>query len=243
MNTQFYRADDRGDVDMGWLKSKHTFSFGSYHHPDKNGFGELLVINDDRVMGGKGFGTHPHGQMEIISIPLKGALAHADSQGGSGIIKTGDVQVMSAGKGIAHSEYNASQEEEVHFLQIWIKPDTRNVEPRYEQESYDLEQNINNWVNVVSPWESPEPGLRIHQKAYMDLMITDSEQELTLKPRIDGNGLFLFSLQGSVTGLEQPLGERDAVALSHLQDPIKVKIAANSKVLLIEVPPDRRGRF
>ena len=243
MNTEFYKADDRGDVDMGWLKSKHTFSFGSYHHPKRNGFGQLLVINDDQVEGGKGFGTHPHGQMEIISIPLKGALAHADSLGGSGIIKTGDVQVMSAGKGIAHSEYNASQEEEVHFLQIWIKPDTRNVEPRYEQQYFDLEQQKNKWVNVVSPWESPEPGLRIHQKAYMDLMVTDSEQKILLKPRIEGNGLFLFALEGGVSGLEHPLLHRDAVALSKLEEPVSVSIAENSKILLIEVPPNRRGRF
>lgn len=241
--TMIIKNLQRGHVDLGWLRSKHTFSFGSYYDPKKNGFGKLLVVNDDVIEGGTGFATHPHGNMEIISIPLKGALAHKDSNGGEGTIQLGEVQVMSAGTGMEHSEFNALQEESTNFLQIWIKPDTRNVEPRYDQRAFPLEESLNTWVNIVAPWDSNEGGLWIHQSAYFDMIKTSNAVEEKTRPRLASNGLFIFVLEGHAEVGNVTLGFRDSLAIPFPKRDTDLKVGPNSIVLKLEVPPNKRGRF
>jgi redox-sensitive bicupin YhaK (pirin superfamily) len=169
MKTIFYPASERGHVNFGWLDSRHSFSFGNWHHPDKVHFGALRVLNDDTVEGGKGFDTHPHENMEIISIPLKGALAHKDSTGTEGIIFSGDVQIMSAGSGIRHSEYNASHYDPVNFLQLWIFPKQLNIKPRHEQKRFDTAGRNGQWQVVVSA-DVNEGGVWINQSARLSMV-------------------------------------------------------------------------
>lgn len=163
-NYIYHEARSRGLADHGWLQSKHTFSFANYHHTERMNFGALRVLNDDRVAAGMGFGKHPHNNMEIVSIPLTGALEHQDSMGNSEVIRQGDVQVMSAGTGVLHSEFNHSKEDEVKFLQIWVLPNERNVTPRYDQLILSVEDRINNFQQVISP-SAEDEGLWIHQEA------------------------------------------------------------------------------
>lgn len=228
------RSTERGKVDFGWLKSNHSFSFGHWHDATKMNFGALRVLNDDIVSGGQGFGAHPHDNMEIISIPLKGALAHKDSTGTDGIIKTGDVQIMSAGTGIKHSEFNASQTDEVNFLQIWIVPKKRNIEPRYEQKNFEVADRKNKWQIVVSPDEN-DGGVWINQDAVFSLADVDANSTLSYKIKCNGNGLYLFVLDGTLEVEGEELNKRDAVEISGV-DQIEIKIKSTSQLLAIEVP-------
>jgi len=182
MQTIFYPAPERGHVNFGWLDSHHSFSFGHWYDPAKVHFGALRVLNDDIVSGGGGFGTHPHDNMEIVSIPLKGSLAHKDSTGTDGIIRTGDVQIMSAGSGIRHSEFNHSKTEPTNFLQIWVFPKQRDIKPRYDQRRFDTKDRINKWQVVVSP-DQKENALWINQDARFALANLEEGKEISLVPK------------------------------------------------------------
>jgi quercetin 2,3-dioxygenase len=234
MTSIYYPASERGHVNFGWLDSHHSFSFGNWHDREKVHFGALRVLNDDLVKGGKGFDTHRHDNMEIVSIPLKGALAHKDSTGMEGILYTGDVQIMSAGSGISHSEYNASHYDPVSFLQIWIFPKHQNIKPWHEQKAFDPAGRINQWQVVVSPRDG-DGGLWINQDARMALSHLEAGKEIGLTPAFTGNGVYLFVVAGEVTVEGKKLEKRDALGISQTEA-FAVRANQNSELLAIEVP-------
>lgn len=234
MKTIFYPASERGHVNFGWLDSRHSFSFGNWHHPDKVHFGALRVLNDDTVEGGKGFDTHPHENMEIISIPLKGALAHKDSTGTEGIIFSGDVQIMSAGSGIRHSEYNASHYDPVNFLQLWIFPKQLNIKPRHEQKRFDTAGRTGQWQVVVSP-EVNGAGVWINQDARLSLTNLAAGSDISYRTALTGSGVYVFVLEGEVSVGDQHLGRRDGLGITET-DVFTVKAATAAGLLAIEVP-------
>lgn len=234
MKSVLHKADTRGHADHGWLNSHHSFSFAGYHNPERNNFGVLRVLNDDRVAPGKGFGTHPHDNMEIISIPLEGDLEHKDSMGNVTTIKEGDVQVMSAGTGIFHSEYNKNSDKEVKFLQIWVFPNKRNVEPRYDQISIrEIEEN-NAFYQVLSPNQNDQ-GVWVHQEAWFHLGSFDTESVAQYQFKKEGNGVYVFVLEGEVEINGQKLEKRDGFGIWEVKD-LDFKSLGPSKVLLMEVP-------
>jgi quercetin 2,3-dioxygenase len=234
MKTVYHAAGDRGKVDFGWLKSHHSFSFGHWYNPEKTNFGALRVLNDDQVRGAAGFGTHPHDNMEIVSIPLSGAIAHKDSTGTDGLINTGDVQIMSAGSGIQHSEYNASKTEAVNFLQIWVIPKKENIEPRYEQKTFSEAERKNNWQVVVSA-DPKDEAIWINQDSIFSLLQLDAGRSISYTPRFEGNGVYFFLLEGEVSIANQILTKRDALGVWEA-DAIALKATAQAQVLAIEVP-------
>lgn len=234
MKTKIQRASDRGNNNFDWLNSYHSFSFGHYHDPLKMHFGALHVLNDDVVKGGQGFGTHAHDNMEIVSIPLTGALAHKDSTGTDGIINTGDVQIMSAGTGIRHSEYNASTTDEVNFLQLWVIPKEKNIQPRYQQKTFDVGGRKNKWQVVVSPDEN-DGGVWINQDAVFSLAEIGKCNPLRHKNKFKGNGVYLFVLEGSVLVNGEVINKRDAAGISGV-DEFEIKTISDAKLLAIEVP-------
>ncbi|MBN8584846.1 MAG: pirin family protein [Ignavibacteria bacterium] len=234
MKTTLHKSDTRGKADHGWLNSHHTFSFASYHNPERVRFGLLRVLNDDIVQPGEGFGTHPHDNMEIVSIPLKGSLAHKDSTGTEQVIKTGDVQIMSAGSGLYHSEYNASKKEDVNFLQIWVFPKERDIEPRYDQKTYNADDRKNKLQVVVSP-DKNYGSLWINQDSYFSLTDLDKGKNLKYDVNQRGNGIYLFVIEGSVNAGGIDLNKRDGLGI---EDTDSFQISANeeSSLLIIEVP-------
>ncbi len=227
-------SGERGSADHGWLKSQHSFSFASFYDPNKIQFGALRVLNDDRVAPGKGFGTHPHRDMEIISIPLEGALEHEDSMGNKAIIREGDIQVMSAGTGVRHSEYNHSQDREVAFLQIWILPDTAGVSPRYDQIRIDTAAAQNNWFTALGP-KGKHDGLWIHQDAWLHLGRFEPGQKPGYSLKDPGHGLYIFVLEGEVKVADTRLSDRDALGVWQTGT-VDFEILERSRILLIEVP-------
>ncbi len=233
METILHKADTRGHVNFGWLDSHHSFSFGHYYDPARVHFGMLRVLNDDMVAGGGGFPTHPHDNMEIISIPLKGALAHRDSTGTEKAIHTGEVQIMSAGSGITHSEYNFSKDEEVNFLQIWIMPKELNIEPRYDQKAFSSSERKNKFQTVVAP--NMEDSLWINQDAWLSLADLDTNTSIIYEPKKERNGVYLFVLDGEATVDEQKLGKRDAIGISN-ENSFEILANSDAKLLLIDVP-------
>jgi len=234
MRTVFYPASERGNVDIGWLNSRHSFSFGNWYNPEKVHFGALRVLNDDIVKAGMGFGAHPHDNMEIVSIPLNGSLAHKDSTGTDGIINTGDVQIMSAGSGIRHSEYNPSSSDAANFLQIWVIPKSRNIQPRYGQKTFDANNRVNNWQIVVSPDENDQ-ALWINQDARFALAKIDEGKELSFTPKFKNNGVYVFVIDGEITVDNKLINKRDAIGVSDT-DGFSIKANKASEVLAIEVP-------
>lgn len=234
MKKVLHKADTRGRADLGWLKTQHSFSFASYHDPERVHFGALRVLNDDYVEGGMGFGMHPHDNMEIITIPLEGQLEHRDSMGNHGLITKGEIQVMSAGTGIRHSEFNHNPDKPVRLLQIWVFPEKRNVEPRYDQRAYSLEQTHNNLLNVVSPMGSSE-GMNIHQQAWFSLGRLDRNFTTSYDVKRNGNGVYAFVIEGEVTINGEKLGKRDGLGIV---DANKLEIVADqdSEILLMDVP-------
>jgi len=233
--TILHNADSRGDADHGWLHSRHTFSFADYYNPERMHFGMLRVLNDDYVAQGKGFGTHPHDNMEIISIPLEGDLEHKDSMGNISVIKNGDIQVMSAGTGITHSEYNKNNDKPVKFLQIWIFQNKRNVKPRYGQITLDLNDRHNKLQQIVSP-DADDAGVWIHQDAWFHLGKFDKDFSIDYTLKKSGNGVYAFIIKGDVTIDETSLNERDGFGIWNTD---KISIRADSpdaEVLLMEVP-------
>ncbi len=234
MKTKIQKASERGNANFGWLNSNHSFSFGQWYDAAKMNFGALRVLNDDVVTGGKGFGAHPHDNMEIVSIPLKGSLAHKDSTGTDGIIKTGDVQIMSAGTGIKHSEFNASKTEEVNFLQIWIMPKEQNIKPRYEQKTFSVADRKNKWQVVVSPDEN-DSSVWINQDAVFSLAHIEKDVVIIYKNKFSGNGVYLFLIEGEAEVNGETLHKRDAMEISDA-DEFEIKINADADLLAIEVP-------
>ncbi|MCK0189231.1 pirin family protein [Arenibacter sp. F20364] len=234
MKTILHTAESRGKADHGWLNSYHSFSFANYHNPERMNFGVLRVLNDDTVSGGQGFGQHPHKNMEIISIPLKGDLEHKDSMGNTTVIKEGDVQVMSAGTGVFHSEYNKNKNEDVKFLQIWVFPKTQNVTPRYDQISTQDLAKKNSFYQILSP-NKTDQGVWIHQDAWFSLGDFESGVTSTYTLNKVNNGLYLFVLEGNVNLKGQELKKRDGIGI---WDTNKISITANSpsKLLVMEVP-------
>jgi len=233
-NKILHKSGTRGLANHGWLESRHSFSFANYYNPDRMHFGVLRVLNDDIVAPGMGFGTHPHDNMEIISIPLEGDLEHKDSMGNLTVIRNGDIQVMSAGTGIQHSEYNKNRDREVRFLQIWLFPNRKNVKPRYDQLTLKKEDRKNKLQQILSPSPDDE-GVWIHQDAWFHLGQLDKGRELNYRLKKEGNGVYAFVLSGSVivdgTGLET----RDGLGLWDTQE-IALKASQDSEILLMEVP-------
>ena len=234
MNTVLHKADSRGHANHGWLDSHHTFSFANYRNPERMHFGVLRVLNDDIVAPSKGFGTHPHDNMEIISIPLEGDLEHKDSMGNVAVIREGDVQVMSAGTGIFHSEYNRNADKEVKFLQIWVFPNKKNVEPRYDQISIRDVKKKNEFYQVLSP-NADDQGVWVHQNAWFHLGDFDANTNSTYELKDKENGVYAFILDGEVTIEGQKLGKRDGFGLWNT-DKIELTANSNARVLLMEVP-------
>jgi hypothetical protein len=234
MNTVLHKADTRGHANHGWLNSYHTFSFADYYDPARMHFGMLRVLNDDTVAPGQGFGTHPHNNMEIISLPLEGDLEHRDSMGNTALIRQGDLQVMSAGTGVTHSEYNANGDRDVKFLQIWVFPDKKGVEPRYDQISLADIRKENEWYQVLSP--SPEDqGVWIHQQAWFHLGEFTRDVTTGYSLKNEGNGVYAFVLDGDVEIEGQPLTSRDGFGIRDIGQ-IQVRAQAGSSLLLMEVP-------
>lgn len=235
MNTIIHTADSRGKADHGWLKSFHTFSFSSYYNAERVHFGALRVLNDDTVAPGMGFGTHPHDNMEIISIPLAGDLEHRDSMGNTTIIREGDVQVMSAGTGIRHSEMNHNKDREVRFLQIWIIPEKKNVEPRYDQQNFSGVNKTNQWLTVVSPIGTQDGGVQVHQQTWFSLSNLEAGKSLDYSLHQKGNGIYLFILEGTVEVNGLSLARRDGLAITDT-DQIALSSTNGAEILLMEVP-------
>lgn len=233
MKSIIHSADRRGHVSFGWLDSHHSFSFGNYYEPEKVNFGMLRVLNDDVITGGSGFGTHPHDNMEIISIPLKGALEHKDSTGTQAVINENDVQIMSAGTGIRHSEYNHFKDKETNFLQIWIIPKKRNIQPRYDQKTFDPEERINKLQTVAAP--DNENAVWINQDAWLSLGNFKSDFSTDYSVKKSGNGVYAFVIDGNVTVNDQLLFKRDAIGIWDA-DELKITAVTNAQLLLIEVP-------
>jgi hypothetical protein len=234
MNTVIHKASSRGHANHGWLDSHHTFSFANYHNPERMNFGVLRVLNDDQVSAGQGFGRHPHDNMEIISIPLEGDLEHKDSMGNVAVIKEGDVQVMSAGTGIFHSEYNKNKDKNVKFLQIWVFPNQKNVQPRYDQISISSIKKDNQFYQILSPSQN-DAGVWIHQDAWFHLGEFTKGKTDEYKLKKEGNGMYAFILEGSVEINGEALGTRDGFGAWDT-DSITLKATDDARVLLMEVP-------
>lgn len=234
MQTVIHTSESRGHANHGWLDTYHTFSFGMYHDPSRMHFGMLRVLNDDFVIGGAGFGKHGHDNMEIISIPLQGSLAHSDSTGNEGIISTGDVQIMSAGSGIQHAEYNASETELVNFLQLWIFPKERNINPRYDQMSIAKQDVHNQFRNIVSS-EKKDNTLWINQDAELYLGEFDIATDVTHTLKSANHGVYVFVIEGALTIGDITLNKRDGMGIYDIES-VLMRIQDQSKILLIEIP-------
>ena len=233
-NSVLHKADTRGHADHGWLNSFHTFSFANYYNPERMHFGVLRVLNDDTVAAGKGFGTHPHDNMEIISIPLEGDLEHKDSMGNTTVIRNGDVQVMSAGTGIQHSEFNKNTDKTVKFLQIWVFPNQRNVKPRYDQMTLQLADRHNKLQQILSP-NANDAGVWIHQNAWFHLGQFEKGKTAEYSIKKTGNGVYAFLLSGKMTIGGQTLEARDGLGIWDVEK-FDLKADDSAEILLMEVP-------
>jgi len=234
-NSVIHRADSRGKADHGWLLSQHTFSFANYYNPERMHFGVLRVLNDDKVEAGRGFGTHPHDNMEIISIPLEGDLEHKDSMGNTAVIRSGDIQVMSAGTGIMHSEFNKNSDKLVKFLQIWIYPKKRNLTPRYDQITLEKTKSYNQFQQILSP-NADDEGVWIHQDAWFHLGTFDQNKETHYQIRKKGNGIYAFILKGSAQIGNETIEERDGFGVWDIQEITIKTLQEGTEILLMEVP-------
>ena len=234
MKTTYHSAETRGHADHGWLNANHSFSFAQYYNPKRMNFGALRVLNDDTIAPGMGFGTHPHDNMEIITIPLEGDLEHKDSMGNVDAINEGEIQVMSAGTGIQHSEYNKNQDKSINLLQLWVMPNALNVSPRYDQKSIRELKKNNAFYQVLSPF-TDDDGMWIHQEAWFHLGEFDKITEIEYQIKKNGNGIYVFVIEGSLTVVNQVLNKRDALGVWEV-DKIFFVAQPDSKVLLVEVP-------
>ena len=234
MKSILHKANTRGHANHGWLDTYHTFSFANYYNPERVHFGALRVLNDDTVSGGMGFGKHPHENMEIVSIPLSGDLEHADSMGNVAVIKQNDVQIMSAGTGVIHSEKNRNQDRPVKFLQIWVIPKVINREPRYDQKTFEPSARINQLQEVVSPVQGSE-GLWINQDAWFHLGNFKEGNSTAYAFKLKGNGLYVFVLDGSITVQDQLLTKRDGLGVWETES-VSIQAKTDAEILLMEVP-------
>lgn len=233
-NTVLHKAETRGHANHGWLNSYHTFSFANYYNPERVHFGALRVLNDDTVAAGMGFGTHPHDNMEIISIPLEGDLEHKDNIGNTTVIRNGDIQVMSAGTGVQHSEYNKNRDHLVKFLQIWVYPNQRNVQPRYDQITLNAADRKNQLQQIISP-NADDAGVWIHQDAWFHLADFDAGKTAEYQIHKTGNGVYAFVLKGDVSINGQALSTRDGLGIWDT-DQFTIEASSDAEFLLMEVP-------
>ena len=234
MKKIFHPASSRGAADHGWLQAKHSFSFANYYNSERVQFGALRVLNDDIIAPGMGFGTHPHDNMEIITIPLDGTLEHKDSLDNIGVIETDEIQVMSAGSGVYHSEYNKNKDQSVSLLQIWVFPNKKNVTPRYDQKNIKDLKKVNSFYPIVTPNQNG-PGMWIHQDAWFHLGEFDKETRINYNINKKGNGVYTFIIEGSVQIDGESLEKRDALGLWDTES-FELLANPNSRILLIEVP-------
>jgi redox-sensitive bicupin YhaK (pirin superfamily) len=232
--TVLHKADTRGHADHGWLNAYHSFSFASWYNPDRVQFGSLRVLNDDTIAAGMGFGEHGHDNMEIITIPLEGDLAHKDSMGNAETIKTGDVQVMSAGTGIRHSEFNPNADQQTKLFQIWLFPRTRNVEPRYQQITLDTTEQKNNFAQILSP-NPDDDGVWIHQDAWFHLADFEAGFSKKYELKKEKNGMYVFVISGTITVDGQELETRDGLGITNFKT-LDIKATTDAKFLLMEIP-------
>jgi len=236
-NTVLHKANTRGHADHGWLNAYHSFSFASWYNPDRVQFGMLRVLNDDTVAAGMGFGTHPHDNMEIITIPLEGDLAHKDSKGNTEVIKTGDVQVMSAGTGIQHSEFNPNADQRTKLFQIWVFPKYRNVTPRYQQITLDVAEQKNNFAQILSP-KADDAGVWIYQDAWFYLADFDKGFSKTYSINKEGNGMYVFVISGTISVDGQELETRDGLGIWNFNE-LEFTATSDAKFLLMEIPMEQ----
>ena len=234
MKTILHKANERGHANHGWLNAYHSFSFANWYNPEKIQFGMLRVLNDDTIAGGMGFGTHPHDNMEIITIPLEGDLAHKDSMGNSAVIKTGDIQVMSAGTGVEHSEFNPNADLQTKLFQIWLFPKYRDVAPRYQQITLDKSLQKNNFAQILSPNQDDE-GVWIHQDAWFYLSDFDNGFSKKLSLKKEGNGFYIMNIEGEIEVNGEKLEKRDALGIWNTNE-IEVKATTNARFLVMEIP-------
>ncbi len=234
MKTAYHAAATRGNANHGWLNANHSFSFAQYYNPKRMNFGALRVLNDDTIAPGKGFGTHPHDNMEIITIPLEGDLEHKDSMGNIGVINEGEIQVMSAGTGVFHSEYNKNLDKQINLLQLWVMPNAQNVAPRYDQKSVRELKKKNTFYQVLSP-NTNDDSMWIHQDAWFHLGDFDQTTNSVYQIKKQGNGVYIFVIEGSCSVGDQELNKRDALGVWEA-DEIAILAQPHSKVLLVDVP-------
>ena len=226
------RSNDRGSADHGWLKAKHTFSFAEYRNPERVHFGKLRVINEDRIAPGKGFGTHPHQDMEIVTYVINGAIEHKDSMGNGTVIKAGEVQRMTAGTGVLHSEFNHSQEEELHLLQIWIFPEQKNLEPSYEQTLFSREEKLNT-LRLIGSREGREGSITIHQDVDLYASVLDSGKEVSLDD-VTNRRIFVQIVSGDIVVNDQQLFAGDGLEIRDA-DAVKVRAITDAEFLLFNL--------
>lgn len=234
MKTKLYPANSRGHADHGWLKTNHTFSFANYYNPERIHFGALRVLNDDWIAAGEGFGRHPHDNMEIITIPFTGAVLHQDSMGNKGVIKPGELQVMSAGSGIFHSEFNDSKVDPLTLFQIWIIPNKKNVTPRYDQITISDLAKKDEFYQILSP-NADDQGVWIHQDAWFNMADLTSGKELEYQLQREDSGVFVQLIEGNIEVAGNILSGRDAIALTETIS-VKIKAGSEARVLVMEVP-------
>jgi redox-sensitive bicupin YhaK (pirin superfamily) len=234
MKTIVHKAESRGFADHGWLKAKHSFSFANYYHPEKIHFGVLRVLNDDTIAPGAGFSTHPHDNMEIITIPLSGKLAHKDSMGNASVISTGEVQVMSAGTGIFHSEYNYNKDKELQLFQIWMFPKIKNVEPRYDLISIKDIEKENDFFQILSP-NKDDQGVWVYQDAWFSLGNFTKAVATSYTVKKSGNGVYIMVIDGQIQINGHDLKKRDAIGITHTSE-IEITIMDKAQLLLMDIP-------
>jgi redox-sensitive bicupin YhaK (pirin superfamily) len=234
MNTIVHKAETRGKAFHGWLQSYHTFSFANYYNPSRMGFGALRVINDDIIAPATGFGTHPHRDMEIISVPISGALRHKDTLGNEYVIKKGEIQTMSAGTGIYHSEYNNSDQEDAQFLQIWVLPKKLGIQPNYSQKEFSVLDRTNGFQLVVSP-DGREDSVSINQDAFFSLSNLEKGKKIDYKRYLKGNGAYLFLIDGSLKVEDTILNARDGLGVEDFET-LSLEALDDAEILLMEVP-------
>ena len=227
------KANERGAVNLGWLDSKHSFSFGDFYDPEHMGFGSLRVINDDTVQPGQGFGTHPHRDMEIISYVIDGALEHKDSMGNGAVMRSGEVQRMTAGTGVSHSEFNHSKEDLVHFLQIWVLPEAQSLAPGYEQKNFSVEDKTNR-LRLVASRDGADGSVTIHQDMRIYASVLTPGTSLT-HSLADGRQAWIQVASGDVTVAGESLSSGDGIAVAEI-DSIDVKAGTESEILLFDMP-------
>lgn len=235
MEKIIHKAPERGFADHGWLKAAHSFSFANFYDENRIHFGKLRVLNDDIVAPSNGFGMHPHKDMEIITIPLAGALKHADNMGNEAVIKTGEVQVMSAGRGVYHSEFNASGTEPVNLFQIWIFTNEQGHKPRYDQKKFSPDDRNGKWQLLVSP-DGKNDSLWIHQNAFISAIDSGENTETTYELNASGNGTYFMVIEGEAEIEGTQLEKRDAAGFWNFNQPLKIRLGKSARLLAVEVP-------